>query len=58
MPGGSPLWPMAADEVQKMREVQREYSVRAFGLSGRNYAPTAKGLGSAVSTLKSYLGRG
>ena len=49
---------MAADEVQKMREVQREYSVRAFGLSGRNYAPTAKGLGSAVSTLKSYLGRG
>jgi len=57
MSGRSPLWPLSADEIQPMREVRRQYAARALELNGGNITATAKMLGVAVNTLRSYLGR-
>ena len=55
--GPSRFWPMSADEIQPMREVRRQYAARALELNGGNITATAKMLGVAVNTLRSYLGR-
>ncbi len=60
-PGEGPadgLWPLAAEDVRPIREVQRAYAARAFELSGGNYAATARALGIAVNTLRAYLSAG
>ena len=50
-----PLWPLTADQVRPMDEVKREYAARALELHGGNWAATARALGIAVNTLRSYL---
>jgi len=57
MSGRSPLWPLSADEIQPMRKVRRQHAARALELNGSNLMATSKGLGVAVNTLRSYLGR-
>ena len=49
--------PEAAGEIRPLREVHREYAARALELNNGNYTATARMLGIAVNTLRSYLGR-
>ncbi len=51
----SPLWPLTADQVRPMQEVRCEYAARALELHGGNLAATARALGIAGNTLRSYL---
>jgi len=48
---------MSAEEIQPKRKVRRQYAERALELNGGNLTATAKMLGVAVNTLRSYLGR-
>jgi len=57
MSGCSPVWPLSTDEIQPMRKVRRQYAARALELNGGSLTATAKRLGVAVNTLRSYLGR-
>jgi DNA-binding NtrC family response regulator len=57
-PAADRLWPATAEEVRPIREIQRAYAARAFALSSGNYAATARMLGIAVNTLRSYLSGG
>ena len=47
--------PSSADRVRPWVEVRREYVARALELHGGNYKATARVLGIAVNTLRSYL---
>ena len=49
---------MTAGNIKPMREVKREYAARALELNGGNYTATAKALGIAINTLRSYLAEG
>jgi len=53
-----PLWPLTVDQVRPIREVRREYAARALELHGGNWAATARTLGIAVNTLRSYINDG
>jgi len=48
------LFPAAASEVKPIREIQRQYAVRALELNGGNLSATADLLGIAPNTLRSY----
>ena len=50
-----PLWPLTADQVLLMDELKREYAARALELHAGNVAATARALGIAINTLRSYL---
>jgi DNA-binding NtrC family response regulator len=53
--GEARLWPVTAEDVRPIREVRAEYAARALELHGGNLAATARALGIAVNTLRSYL---
>jgi DNA-binding NtrC family response regulator len=53
--GGGGRWPRTAEEIRPIRDMRSEYAARAFELTGGNYAETARRLGVAVNTLRSYL---
>ncbi len=50
-------WPGAPDEIRPIRQVQSEYARRALALNKGNYTATAKQLGIAANTLRSYVSR-
>jgi transcriptional regulator with PAS, ATPase and Fis domain len=49
------LLPASACEVRPIKEVQQAYAARALALHGDNLRATAKALGIAVNTLRSWL---
>lgn len=53
--GESLLWPQTAQDVRPIRQVRDEYARRAFELLDGNYTATARALGIAANTLRSYL---
>jgi DNA-binding NtrC family response regulator len=59
VPGGdsppAPLWPEQAGDVMPIREVRSTYCQRALELHDGNLTATARALGVALNTLKSYL---
>ena len=50
-----PLWPHTADQVRPMDDVKRDYAARALELHANNIAATARALGIAINTLRSYV---
>jgi DNA-binding NtrC family response regulator len=54
-PSPTPLWPAGADDVLPIRDVRRTYAQRALDLHDGNLTATARALGVALNTLKSYL---
>jgi DNA-binding NtrC family response regulator len=50
-----PLWPLTADQVRSMDEVRSVYAARAVDLHAGNIAATARALGIAINTLRSYV---
>ncbi|MFW6189119.1 MAG: sigma 54-interacting transcriptional regulator [Planctomycetota bacterium] len=52
---GNPLWPSDREEIRPVREIRDEYALRALELNDGNYSATARMLGIAVNTLRSYV---
>jgi len=50
-----PFLPRTLEEIVPLKEARRRYAERALELNGGNYAATARRLGIAVNTLRSYL---
>ncbi len=50
-----PFWPLTGDQVRPMDEAKRDYATRALELHGGNHAATARSLGIAVNTLRTYV---
>jgi transcriptional regulator with GAF, ATPase, and Fis domain len=51
------LLPRSAEEIRPIRKVREEYAARALELNDGNLAATARALGIAPNTLRSYLRR-
>lgn len=52
------LLPSSKDEILPMEEVRRRYAQQALSLCGGNLQATARALGIAVNTLRSWLAKG